>query len=73
MSPDDTEAIARAVDAAATVIDLPLRPDHRPGVVQFYALAARMAQCVLAVPMTHRDEPGHVFVPVEPEAGHGDR
>lgn len=73
MNPDDAEAIARTVDAAAAAIDLPLHPDHRPGVLHFYALAARMAQRVLAVPVTLSDEPGQVFLPVEPEAGRDDR
>jgi hypothetical protein len=77
MNPNDADAnadaIARAVDAAAEAIDLPLHPDHRPGVLHFYALAARMAQRVLAVPLTRDDESGEVFRPVEPKARDGER
>jgi Protein of unknown function (DUF4089) len=69
-SPDALEA---AVDATAALLDLPLAPAHRPGVLRFYALAAEMAQVVLAVPIGRDDESGAVFRPVEPKAQDGDR
>lgn len=73
MNADDADLIARAVDAAAAAIDLPLHPDHRPGVLHFYALAAHMAQRVLGVPLERRDESGQVFRPVEPKGDRDDR
>ncbi len=66
MNSDDADAIARCVDAAAAAIALPLDPAHRPGVLRYYALAAGMAQVVLAVPLGRDDESGEVFRPVEP-------
>ena len=44
----DTE---RYMDAAAGLIDLPLAPDWRPGVVRFLDLAAEMAAVLEAVPL----------------------
>jgi Protein of unknown function (DUF4089) len=73
MTLDDPEAIARAVDAAAAAIGLPLDPAHRPGVLRFYALAAAMARDVLAVPLGRDDESGAVFHPVEQQARDGGR
>ena len=62
--------IEAAVDAAAAVLDLPLSPAHRPGVLRFYALAAEMAQVVMAVPLGRDDESGAVFQPVDASAVH---
>lgn len=73
MNAVDADTIARAVDAASAAIDLPLHPDHRPGVLHFYALAASMAQRVLAVPLARRDESREVFRPVEPKGDRDDR
>ena len=44
----DTE---RYMDAAAGLIDLPLAPDWRPGVVRFLDLAADMAAILEDVPL----------------------
>ena len=44
----DTE---RYMDAAAGLIDLPLAPEWRPGVVRFLGLAAEMAAVLEAVPL----------------------
>lgn len=66
-TPSDLDA---AVDASAALIGLPLDPAHRPGVLRYYALAAQMAQVVLAVPLSPHDESGEVFRPVEPEPTH---
>lgn len=73
MNPADKDAFARTVDAAAAALDLPLHPDHRPGVLHFCALAAGMAQRVLAVPLTRSDESGEVFRPIEPRSDGVDR
>ena len=61
MTPTQTEAY---VDAAAAALDLPLRPDHRPGVLRFFALAAEMAAVVDAVPLGAHAEPAVTFLPV---------
>lgn len=63
--PDDP-AVAAAVDAAARLVDLPIDPAHRPGVLRYFALAASMARVVNAVPLGPADETGAVFQPVEP-------
>ena len=60
--------IEAAVDAAAALIGLPIAPAHRPGVLQFHALAASMAQVLMAQPLARDDESGAVFHPVEPAA-----
>ena len=61
MTPTQTEAY---VDAAAAALDLPLRPDHRPGALRFFALAAEMAAVVDAVPLGAHAEPAVTFLPV---------
>ena len=63
MTPAQIEAY---VDAAAAALDLPLSPQHRPGVLQFFALAAGFAAQLQAVPLEAHDDPAPVFVPVEP-------
>lgn len=63
MDPADIE---RHVDATAAVLGLPLAPAHRPGVLQYFALAAGMAGQVMDLPLGPEDEPAEVFVPVEP-------
>jgi hypothetical protein len=65
-APDD--AIARAVDATAVLIGLPLAPEHRPGVLAFFALAAQMAELVEGLPLSVHDESGAVFEPLAPGA-----
>ena len=63
MTPAQTEAY---IDAAAAALDLNLRPDHRPGVLRYFALAAEMAALVEAVPLEAHAESAVVFVPVLP-------
>jgi Protein of unknown function (DUF4089) len=60
MTPAQIEAY---VDAAAQALDLPLAPEHRPGVLRYFALAAAFAAEVEAVPLTPHDEPAVNFVP----------
>ncbi len=60
------EAIEAYVDAAAAALNLPLSPLHRPGTLQYFALAASMADLLAAHPLTLDDEPAAVFVPVSP-------
>jgi hypothetical protein len=63
MTPVQIEAY---VDAAAAALALRLRPDHRPGVLRFFALAAEFAAVVDQVPLDARDEPAVNFSPVAP-------
>lgn len=63
---NDPERHAAAVDAAARLIGLPISAEQRPGVLQFFALAASMAAVLDAVPLGRDDEPGAVWRPVEP-------
>jgi hypothetical protein len=58
------EQIETYVDAAAAALALPLDPAHRPGVLQFFALAAGFADVVHAVPLAPHDDPALSFVPV---------
>ena len=64
--PMDLDAIERHVDATAALLGLPLAPEHRPGVLRYFALAADMAAEVNALPLTVHDESGSHFVPVSP-------
>jgi hypothetical protein len=65
MTPLQIEAY---VEAAAAALDLPLSAEHRPGVLQFFALAAGFAAQLQAVPLDAHDDPAPVFMPVEPAA-----
>ena len=64
MTPAQTEAY---VDATAAALGLNLRPDHRPGVLRFFALAAEMAAVIDAVPLAAHAESAVSFVPVSPK------
>ena len=61
MTPSQIEAY---VDAAAAALNLPIAPGHHPGVLQYVALAATMAELVGAHPLTRDDEPAEAFVPI---------
>ena len=69
MTPEQLEAY---VDAAAAALRLPLSDAHRPGVLQYFALAAGMADLVAAQPLGIADDPAEVFVPISP-ATDGDK
>jgi hypothetical protein len=64
MTPKQIEAY---VDAAATALNLRLRPDHRPGVLRYFGLAAEFAALVEAVPLDPHDETSVHFSPVPTE------
>jgi hypothetical protein len=65
----DHETAEAYVDAAAAALGLPLDPDHRPGVVSHFMLAAAMADLVAAQGLRLDDEAAPVFVPIEPGEG----
>ncbi len=68
MTPAQIEAY---VDAASAALNLSLSPEHRPGVLRYFALAAGMAELVAAQPLEITDHPAEAFVPVPP--AHGSR
>lgn len=63
LSAQQVEAL---VQAQADALGLRIAAEHRPGVLAFFALAAGMAELVMAQPLTREDESGAVFVPVAP-------
>ena len=65
MTPLQIEAL---VDASAAAIELPIRPEHRPGVLHYFALAAAMAELVNGLPLGVADEPAETFTPIAPPA-----
>ena len=64
----DSETAEAYVDAAAAALGLPIHPDHRPGVLTYFRLAASMADLVTAPGLHVEDDAAPVFVPIE--AGH---
>lgn len=66
MTPEQIEAY---VDAAAAALQLPLGEAHRPGVIQYFALAARMADLVAEQPLGLADDPAETFIPISPGEG----
>ena len=66
MTPAQIEAY---VDAAAAALQLPLNPEHRPGVLHYFALAAGLADLLAAHPLGSEDDPAEAFVPVPPHLG----
>jgi hypothetical protein len=57
---------AAYVDAAAATLGLKISAEQRPGVLQFFALSAGMAELVNGLPLDVHDESGNVFVVVPP-------
>lgn len=53
------------VDAAAVALALPIAPEHRPGVLRYFALAAGFAEQLDAVPLATHDEPAVNFTPAQ--------
>ncbi|MDR7331578.1 DUF4089 domain-containing protein [Roseateles asaccharophilus] len=60
---NDAEAY---VDATAALLALPLAPEHRPGVLRYFGLAAEMAALVNGLPLATHDEPAEAFAPIAP-------
>jgi hypothetical protein len=67
MEPPNLKAVefdpAAAVDPLAALIELPLDPAHRPGVVKHFAIIAGMARLVMDFPLADDIEPAPVFLP----------
>jgi hypothetical protein len=66
MTPRQIEAY---VDAAAAALELRVPAEHRAGVLNYFALAAGMAELVAGLPLTPADESGSVYLPVGPGSG----
>jgi len=62
----DSETAEAYVDAAAAARGCPIHPDHRPGVLTYFRLAASMADLVTAPGLHVEDDAAPVFVPIEP-------
>lgn len=62
---------AAYVDAAAALVGLKIAAEHRPGVLQYFALAASMADLVQGLLLEPHDEPANVFQPVPPHGADG--
>jgi Protein of unknown function (DUF4089) len=62
---------AAYIDAAATTLGLKISVEQRPGVLQFFALSASMAELVNGLPLDVHDESGNVFVVVPPQGAEG--
>ena len=60
MTPAEIEAF---VDAAAAALGLPIAPEHRPGVLHYFALAAGFAAQLDAVALSPQDESALSFTP----------
>jgi Protein of unknown function (DUF4089) len=55
------------VDAAAAALALPLAPEHRPGVLAYFDLAAGFAELVQGLALTPADDAAETFAPIAPE------
>ena len=62
------QELAQYVDAAAAALGMELG-ESRPGVLNYFALAAGFAELVQAVPLAPHDEAAMAFVPVPPQDG----
>ena len=63
MKPTPIESI---VAAQASLLELPIAAEHRPGVLAYFALATEMARLVDGLELGVEDESGSVFLPVAP-------
>jgi len=58
------------VHGGLTVFPRLIAAEHRPGVLNYFALAAGMAELVGAHPLQLTDDPAEAFVPIAPRGGH---
>ncbi|MCF2970720.1 DUF4089 domain-containing protein [Synechococcus sp. Nb3U1] len=52
------------VDSVAKALQLPLHPDHRPGVIENFARILPIAKLVLEFPLPQTVEPAPTFDPL---------
>ena len=60
---NDKADLAEWVDQMAALVDLPLHPEHRPGVVENFSRIAAIAQLVMEFPLPETVEAAPVFEP----------
>jgi hypothetical protein len=65
----DARQVEAMMDAQCALLGLTLSPEQRPGVLRYLQLVVGMAPRVMDFPLSPHDEPGNVFVPVEPREG----
>lgn len=65
--------IEALVDASAAAQGLDIAPEHRPGVLFYFGLAASFAEQIAGHTFSPADEPAIVFVPVAPERSEDQR
>ena len=68
-TPLTADQLDRIVNANAAALDLRIAIEYRPGVANYFKLAADMAELVMGLPLGPDDESGSVFTPVSPEVG----
>ena len=59
--------VERYTEAAAQALNLPLAPEHRPGVLRYLQMVAQMAPRVMDFPLSPAVESANAFRPVGPE------
>lgn len=59
--------VERYAEAAAQALNLPLGPEHRPGVLRYLQMVAQMAPRVMDFPLPPAVESANAFRPVGPE------
>ena len=55
-----------SIRRAAETVDLPLSPEHVPGVVMYFRMIAEFAALVNEFPLDADIEPASIFVPCSP-------
>ncbi len=60
---NDHADLAAWVDQMAALVNLPLAPEHRPGVVENFAQIAAIAQLVMDFPLPETVEAAPIFEP----------
>jgi len=60
------QQIEQYVDAASAALELNLKPEHRPGVLENFTRLAQLAAVVNAFPLTPEDEPAPLWSPGVP-------
>ena len=63
MNEQTTQMADRAVDHLAALVNLPIDPAHRAGVVESFAMLIGMAALVMEFPLADDVQPPSVFRP----------
>lgn len=59
--------VERYAEATAQALNLPLAPEHRPGVLRYLQMVTQMAPRVMDFPLQPAVESSNAFRPVGPE------